>query len=72
MSAITHAPKKNYVSGPHAGDPEAAPRLRKGARKRTRSVRVSVPDWACNACALQPTSAEDNALFGTKYFVSEF
>jgi hypothetical protein len=39
------------VSIPHPGDVAAAPRARKGSRKRTKSVKLSGPEWAaCSAC----------------------
>lgn len=40
----------NHVSSPHPGDPAAVSRPKHSSRKRTRSIKIAGPEWACNAC----------------------
>ena len=47
------------VSTPHVRDPEVVTKPRRGMMKRSRSIRVARPEWACNICATQPNRVED-------------
>jgi hypothetical protein len=47
------------VSTPQPGDPKAVTKPRRGMRKRSMSVRVAKPEWACNVYAAQPNKVED-------------
>ena len=51
-------PRGERVSAPHPGDPDEGPRPRHGSRKRSKSSKLSGPEWQCSLCVcVSPSEA---------------